>query len=156
MRCHSRVRSITVAAGILAVPVGLAAQSTLPDGPGREALKKVCANCHEIETVISSRRTRIGWQQITDDMMSRGAEGTNEEITALVDYLTKSFGKINVNTATAADLRKTLDLSEKEAEAITSFRQQSGGFKKVEELEKVPGIGPEKLRQIRSLIAFSQ
>jgi competence protein ComEA len=141
---------------ILTVPMVLPGQSELPDAPGKEALKKICANCHEIETVISSRRTRIGWQQVTDDMVSRGAEGSDDEIAAIVDYLAKSFGKINVNTATAADLQKILDLSEKEAKAITSFREQNGKFKNFEELEKTPGIVPEKLRQKRSLIAFSQ
>jgi len=140
----------------LAFPVWLAAQSALPDGPAKETVKKICGNCHEIETVISSRRTRIGWQQITDDMISRGAEGTDEDMTAVVDYLVAWFGKVNVNTAALADLQKTLGLSEKESRAITAYRQQNGKIRNFEELEKVPGVDPEKLRQKRNLIAFSQ
>jgi competence ComEA-like helix-hairpin-helix protein len=140
---------------VLAFPAWLAAQE-LPQAPARETVKKICGNCHEIETVISSRHTKIGWQQITDDMISRGAEGTDDEMAAVVAYLTTWFGKINVNTAPAADLQKTLGLPEQEARAITAYRERNGKIRNFEELEKVPGVDPEKLRQKRGLVAFSQ
>ena len=142
-----------MAAGI---PIVLAAQAELPEAPGKATVKKVCGDCHEIATVIGARRTRIGWERITEDMVSRGAEGTEEEMAAVVDYLTTFFGKINVNTASLAELQKALALSEKEARAITSYREQNGKIKSFEELEKAPGLDPEKLRQKRNLIAFSQ
>jgi competence ComEA-like helix-hairpin-helix protein len=153
MRCR---KSKLAAAIALSFPLFLAAQTELPAGPGREAVKKVCSDCHEIETVISSRRTKAGWQQITDDMVSRGAEGTDEEMAAVVQYLTTWFGKVNVNTASVADLQKLLDLSEKQARAIAAYRDHNGKIKNFDELEKVPGVDPEKLRMKRSLIAFSQ
>lgn len=135
---------------------GLAGQTELPDGPGKETVRKICGNCHEMETVIASRRTQTGWQQMVDDMITRGAEGSDDEMAAVVTYLTAAFGKINVNTASAGELQKALGLSEKEAQAITSYRAQSGKYKNFEELERTPGISPEKLRQKRSLVAFSQ
>src|SRR5690348_17081713 len=46
---------------------------TLPEGAGKDATKKICGNCHEIATVISSRRTKIAWEQMVDDMITRGA-----------------------------------------------------------------------------------
>ena len=138
------------------ISMALQAQSELPEGPGKEPVKRICAQCHEVATVISSRRTKIGWQQMTDDMISRGAEGTDEDMAAVVAYLTAWFGKTNVNTAAAAELQKTLDLSEKEARAILSYREQNGKIRSFDELEKVPGMDPEKLRQKRSRIAFSQ
>lgn len=153
MRCPSPLRRAAV---LLALPFWLAAQADLPAGPARDTVKKICGNCHEIDTVISSRRTKIGWQQITDDMISRGAEGSDEDMAAVIAYLTTWFGKINVNTAPLADLQNTLGLSEKEARAITAYRDQNGKIKSFDELEKVPGVEPEKLRQKRSLIAFSQ
>src|SRR5690349_6348953 len=140
----------------LSFPLFLAAQTELPAGPGRDAVKKICSDCHELETVTSSRRTRTGWQQITDEMVSRGAEGTDEEMAAVVDYLTTWFGKVNVNTASVADLQKLLNLSEKQARAIAQYRDQNGKIKNFDELEKVPGLDPEKLRAKRSVIAFSQ
>jgi DNA uptake protein ComE-like DNA-binding protein len=138
------------------VPLCLAAQTELPESPGRDSAKKICGNCHEIETVVSSRRTKIGWQQITDDMITRGAEGTDEEMASVVAYLTAQFGKINVNTAPVAELEKVLRLSEKEARAIAAYRDQHGSIKSFDELEKVPDVDTDKLKTKRSLIAFSQ
>jgi Helix-hairpin-helix motif len=104
----------------------LGAQTELPEGKGRVAVNKICGNCHEIESVISARHTKTGWQQITDDMVARGAEGSEQELTAVVAYLTEWFGKVNVNTAPAAELRNTLGLTEGEARAIVSYREKNG------------------------------
>lgn len=127
----------------------------LPDGKGKDALRKICANCHEIETVIASRRTRIGWERSVDDMISRGAEGSDEDMDAVVEYLTTFFGKINVNTASVRDLQESLGLSEKEAQAIAAYREQRGKFQDFDQLKNVPGVSGEKLQAKRSRIAFT-
>lgn len=127
----------------------------LPDGSGKEIVLKACANCHEIETVIGSRRTKLGWEQNVDDMISRGAEGSREEMDAVVAYLTTYFGKVNVNTATATDLEKVLGLSGQDAQAIVAYREKNSKIKDFEELKKVPGVSAEKLQAKRGLIAFS-
>ena len=128
---------------------------TLPDGKGKDAVRKICTGCHEIQTVIGSRRTRIGWERNVDDMVSRGAEGSDDEMEAVVAYLTEFFGKINVNTASVQDLETSLGLSGKEAQAIAAYREQNGRFKDFEELKKVPGVSAEKLQAKRNQIAFS-
>ena len=141
----------------LYVPVlALWAQPQLPEGPGKETVVKACAGCHEIEAVISGRRTKMGWQLNVDDMVSRGAEGSEEEMAAVVEYLTSNFGKVNVNTASAGELEKTLSLSTKEAQAIYAYREKNGKIKDFEELKKVPGVNAEQLQAKRGLIAFSQ
>ena len=137
-------------------PWWLAGQTQLPDGPGKETTRKICSNCHEIETVTAARRTKIGWQQMVEDMAGRGAEGSDEELAAIVTYLTTFYGKINVNTASADDLRKALGLSEKEAQAIVSWREKNGKYSSFDQLQKTPGVDPEKLRDKRGLVAFSQ
>lgn len=128
----------------------------LPDDRSKQAVQKVCSGCHELETVIGSLRTRIGWQQSVDDMIARGAEGSDAEIAAVVEYLTSFFGKVNVNTASAKDLETSLGLSAKEAEAIIGYRQQNGKFKDFEQLRNVPGVSGDKLQAKRSRIAFTQ
>ncbi|HLK63989.1 MAG TPA: helix-hairpin-helix domain-containing protein [Bryobacteraceae bacterium] len=127
----------------------------LPDGKGKEQVKKICAGCHEMSTVTGSRRTKIGWQQNVEEMISRGAEGSDADMEAVVDYLTKFFGKLNVNTASAKELQSFLGLSDEEAQAIVTYREQNGKLKDFEQLTKVPGTNVEKLRAKRSLIAFS-
>jgi competence protein ComEA len=60
-----------------------------------------------------------------------------------------------VNTATVEELERVLELSEKEARAIVSYREQSIKIKDFEELKKVPGVSAERLQAKRGLIAFS-
>ena len=135
---------------------GIRAQTKLPDAPGKEAFKKVCVVCHELETATASRRTKAGWERMIDDMIDRGAEGTPEEMDAILTYLTTAFGKVNVNTASAAELQKALELSAREAQAILSYREKNGNYKTFEEVLRTPGISTEKLQEKRGLIAFSQ
>jgi competence ComEA-like helix-hairpin-helix protein len=133
----------------------LTVSGQLPDGKGKDAVRKICTSCHELETVTSTLRTKIGWQRNVDDMISRGAEGSDADMEAVVEYLTTYFGKVNVNTASAKDLETSLDFSGKDAQAIVAYRQQNGNFKDFEQLKNVPGVSGEKLQAKRSRIAFS-
>jgi competence protein ComEA len=135
--------------------VGQEKKSNLPDGPGREAVERVCANCHELETVTGARRTRIGWQRMVEDMVSRGADASDEDAAAIVSYLMAHYGKVNVNTATAADLEKTIGLRADEAKAILEYRNKNGKISDFEQLKRVPGVNAEKIEAKRALIAFA-
>ncbi len=56
--------------------------------------------------------------------------------------------KVNINTASAAELADALDgIGPKKAEAIVAYRTANGPFKIVEDLLKVKGIGEEVLRK---------
>lgn len=50
--------------------------------------------------------------------------------------------KVNVNTAAEADLMKLPEMSEARAKAIISYRQSTGEFIQVEELELIPQVKP--------------
>jgi len=138
-----------------AVAAGQNKSAQLPEGKGRDAVKTICTPCHEIGSVIGVRRTRIGWERNVDDMVSRGAEGSDEDLQAVIDYLATNFGKINVNTAAAKDLQTSLGMTEREAQAIVAYRQQNGKIKDFEQLKQVPGTDLEKLLAKRPQIAFS-
>lgn len=60
------------------------------------------------------------------------------------------FAAVDVNTATEADLQKVKGLGPVKAKAIVDYRKQNGPFKSVDELDKVKGIGPGILKQIRN------
>ncbi len=61
-------------------------------------------------------------------------------------------GPLDINRATAEELETLPGVGPALAERILDYRQKTGGFKKVEELLKVPGIGPKKLAGIKSKI----
>jgi competence protein ComEA len=144
------------------LPLLLPAQTLkLPDGPNKEVFQKVCGECHAAEMVIGRQEERETWGAIVQDMIQRGAEGTDDEFYAVVDYLSTNFGKnspvikINVNKATAKDLQAALRLSEKQAGAIVQRRQEKGDFKSVDELEKVPGVDASKIEANKNRLSFN-
>ena len=92
-------------------------------------------------------------------MVSRGAQGTDDEIEIVIDYLAANFSKsaaqkVNVNKAPAADLASGLEISAKEAGAIVAFRADHGPFKELEDLKKVPGIDVKKVDGWKDRVDF--
>lgn len=59
---------------------------------------------------------------------------------------------ININTASAAELVELDGIGEARAEAIIEYREVHGGFKTVDELLKVSGIGEKTLEKNRGRI----
>ena len=57
---------------------------------------------------------------------------------------------VNINTATKEELTLLKGVGEKRAQEIINYRTKNGPFKTVDDLEKVPGIGPGIMKQIRS------
>ena len=64
-----------------------------PEGPGKAAFIKVCSQCHALDPIATLRYSKDQWKDLVDDMKGKGAEATDEECTAIVEYLFKNFGK---------------------------------------------------------------
>jgi competence protein ComEA len=132
--------------------------SEFPDGPGKDALLKTCSKCHSPNIVMANGQDREGWENTITKMVSLGAAGSDEDFTAILDYLVKNFPppvvKINVNKATAAELETGLALSAKEGEAIVSYREKNGDFKSIDDLKKVPLVDPKKLDAKKDRLSF--
>ena len=61
-------------------------------------------------------------------------------------------GKVNINSATAAELDSLSGIGPTKAQAIVDYRNQNGPFRTVDDLLNVPGIGPKTLETIRDQI----
>ena len=62
---------------------------------------------------------------------------------------------INLNTATVAQLETIPGIGKATAERILEYRQKNGGFKKVEDLMNVRGIGEKSFLKIKPLITVA-
>jgi len=62
---------------------------------------------------------------------------------------------VNINTATKEELTTIKGIGDKRAQEIIDYRKKNGDFKSIDELEKVPGIGPGTMKQIRSQVTVS-
>jgi competence ComEA-like helix-hairpin-helix protein len=143
----------------LAISVAVAQAQDLPPGKGKDLVENSCGSCHGLDVVVSQHATRDGWASIVDYMVSRGATGTPEEITTIVDYLAKNFpaaaAKTNINKASSMDLQTQLELTAKDADAIVKYRTDHGDFKDFDGLTKVPGIDTAKLTAKKDNIVFA-
>lgn len=60
--------------------------------------------------------------------------------------------KIDINNATAEELDSLPSIGEVRAKAIIKWREENGGFKTIEDLDKVKGIGDTFMERLRPFI----
>jgi competence protein ComEA len=61
-------------------------------------------------------------------------------------------GVLNLNTATADELTRLPSVGPSRAQAIIELRQKIGGFKKLDDLMRVKGIGRKTFRKLEPLL----
>lgn len=59
---------------------------------------------------------------------------------------------ININTATESELQNIPGVGEVKAKSIIIYREKNGGFKKIEEIKSVDGIGEKTFEKIKEFI----
>ena len=59
---------------------------------------------------------------------------------------------LNLNAATATQLESLPGIGARTAERIIEYRQKNGGFKKIEELMNVRGVGEKSFLKLKPLI----
>ena len=62
---------------------------------------------------------------------------------------------VNLNTATAAQLEALPGIGARTAALIVDYRQKNGGFKKIEELMNVRGVGEKSFLKLKPLITVT-
>lgn len=67
----------------------------------------------------------------------------------------KSEAVVNLNTASLAELDSLPGIGKSTAQRILEYRQKSGGFKKIEELMNVKGIGEKSFLKIKSRLTVA-
>jgi len=139
------------------------AQSNLPEGPNKALVQRICGKCHGLEGITRARNTKERWDEIVDDMASRGAEGTDDELDKIVEYLATNFSKttppaavkkININKVTGRELSYELAMPASDADAIIKYRTDNGPFKELNDLRKVPGIDAKKVDDWKDRLEF--
>jgi hypothetical protein len=114
-----------------------AAQSDgLPAGEGRDIVLRMCANCHGLDRVTSARYPKKHWEDVVYDMVSRGAEGSDDEVSS------------------AEEIEDGLSFPAAESQLIVRYRTEKGPFKTYQDLLKVPGLDAKLLDEQKKNILF--
>lgn len=54
---------------------------------GEAILNAKCGSCHSIDKVLAEEYDAVGWAAVIDEMIVKGAQLTDDEATALAEYL---------------------------------------------------------------------
>ncbi len=65
---------------------------------------------------------------------------------------TESLAGVNINTADMGTLQTLSGIGEVKAKAIISYREKNGGFKSIDELKQVDGIGETTFQRLKDEI----
>jgi competence protein ComEA len=135
------------------------ASAQLPEGPGKAAVERICQQCHEVQRSISLRQDRDGWSGTVSKMISLGAQGTNSDFNAVIDYLATHYPgeplpKIDANTARAIDFESAFSLRRSQSALLIAYRAKNGPFKSLEDLKKIPGVDFAKIEKHKDRLVF--
>jgi competence protein ComEA len=76
-------------------------------------------------------------------------EGPAAAAVATTEPAPAGEGKVNLNTATVEELIRLPGVGPAKAAAIAAFRQKHGSFARVEDLDRVKGFGRKTLARLR-------
>jgi competence ComEA-like helix-hairpin-helix protein len=147
---------VKLAPELLAKNVGdLTAEEEEQFSAGAEAtIERVCILCHPFENIIKTRRSVRDWNDQVTTMSQRGAPGTEPDFSLIKKYLTRYYGIVRVNTASAEELSAVLGLPPKVAVAVVEYRTANGKFADLAALTKVAGVDKAKLEEQPEAIRF--
>lgn len=119
---------------------------------------------HAAETLrsdVSTPMTSGEGETTTAEAVAAGSPGGDEATAAEAATPRADAGgqqapavdtRININTATAAELQRLPGIGPTLAARIVAYREAWGPFKKIEDIMEVPGIGPRRFEDIKDLI----
>jgi hypothetical protein len=131
-RTHMRTPFRLLLLWLLIVPGAWPQGTNLPEGKGKAQFARICGECHAVEIVVRKTNTEDGWAAIVYDMISRGAQGTDDDFSLAVKYLAAHFApKVKINTADANELSTILgaaplELLRSSVNRIASVRSPAG------------------------------
>ncbi len=131
------------------------AQQKIDDAESKKLFEMVCGQCHELSLTTGRRSTHDEWMDLVQRMAQKGANATDDQFFAIVDYLTKNYGpsKLRINEALAPDVAAFFAISQADAEAIVKYRKTNGNFKTLDDLFK-SGADRKKIEAKKDSIEF--
>lgn len=92
---------------------------------------------------------------VPGEALPQGSSGlTADAATPGAEQPSAAGSRVNINTATAEELQTLPKVGPVLASSIITWREEHGGFKSIEELDQVSGIGPATMENLRDLVTL--
>lgn len=88
--------------------------------------------------------------EILREQLSQGSQKTVAGANDIEDV----SDKINLNTATSEELDTLPNIGPARADDIIAYREKNGGFKTIEELKNIKGIGDKYFEDLKDLVTI--
>jgi len=115
-----------------------------PDKQFDEKTKLAFNELKQQNTGINQRSEEI--KKLSDSLFAEADKKPDKQAELKPDKI------ININNAYAADLMLLPGIGEVTAEKIIEYREKNNGFKKIEDIVKVKGIGVKKFEKLKPYI----
>jgi len=79
-------------------------------------------------------------------------DGQQISVPGIVETSHVNVGRVNINTASAAELDALPGIGPTTAQAIVDYRLQNGPFQVIQDIQNVPGVGPATFALIQDYI----
>ncbi len=133
-------------AGVLLCAASLPAV-VLPEGIGKAETVKLCSKCHSLDQAVSLRQGQEGWEETISEMVNLGAQGSDDDLNKIVDYVVKFYGAGRGATgSSSSSVRKAVSSSTDPASAARpkSAVNAKENTVPVQDLAIDPAIDPAK------------
>lgn len=136
------LRGAVAAPGVYELPPGARVQDAVTAGGG-------LTDDADLSTVNLARRLRDG-EVVT--IAALPAPGSATSIATIPDNQDASAARVNINTATVAELDALPGIGEVLAGRIIAFREERGPYRSVDDLINVEGISAQTIEDFRDLV----
>jgi competence protein ComEA len=93
-----------------------------------------------------------GAEQESINLANLLEDGQQIDVPGIVDTSHVNAGRVNINTATVAELDALPGIGPTTAQSIVDYRLQNGPFQAIQDIQNVPGIGPATYDRIKDFI----
>ena len=85
-------------------------------------------------------------------LLAGGTAAAQDKSTSASKAVKAAAVVVNLNSATLSQIATLPGVGEKAAQRIIEYREKNGGFKKIEELMNVKGIGEKSFLKLKPLV----